>query len=143
VSLLTDGRICANIPNEQLDFQQLLAKAHYFYARYRPGHGNCPHRHASRRADIARRIQRRLHFWLIRLRKHPLIVSHTSKEDAELGKCHCDKASLLAHRPRFRFAAGQLRLFGYWETTGIVRSDSDRRSGDNPNFFWRIYAGNE
>jgi len=131
-----DGEKYANIPNEQLDFQQLLAKAHYFYARITVPDTVIARTAMQAAVQISPEDPKALALLAhSATQMHPLIVSHTSKEDADWAMSLADKAVAIGASSAFAFRTrANLRLWLLGDHGGC-RSDSDRALAINPNFY--------
>jgi hypothetical protein len=131
-----DGERYASIPNERLDFQQLLAKAHYFYSRI-----TVPDTIIARGAmqaavkispDDPKALALLAHS---ATQMHPLIESHASKTETDWAMSLADTAVSIGASSVFAFRTrANLRLWLLGDHTGC-RADRARALAINPNFY--------
>jgi DNA-binding winged helix-turn-helix (wHTH) protein len=131
-----DGKKYANIPNEQLDFQRLLAKAHYFYSRI-----TVPDTIIARAAmqaavkispDDPKALALLAHS---ATQMHPLIESRAIKTETDWAMSLANKAVSIGASSAFAFRTrANLRLWLLGDHTGC-RADCARALAINPNFY--------
>jgi len=131
-----DGERYANVPNERLDFQQLLAKAHYFYSRI-----TVPDTIIARASmetavrispDDPRALSLLAHS---ATQMHPLIQNSTSKSETDWAISLADKAVAVGASSAFAFRTrANLRLWLLGDHAGC-RADCTRALAINPNFY--------
>lgn len=134
--IANDGERYAKIPNERLDLQQLMAKAHYFYSRITAPDtmiGRAAMQAAVKIApDDPKALALLAHS---ATQMHPLMQSNTSVSETDWALSLADKAiavgasSALAFRTR-----ANLRLWLLGDHEGC-RADCARALTLNPNFY--------
>lgn len=131
-----DGERYSNIPNERLDFQQLLAKAHYFYSLI-----NVPSTNSGRAAaqaavrispDDPKALALLAHSATQML---PLVENDTSKHDIDWAMSLADRAVTVGASSAFAFRTrANLKLWLLGDHGGC-RADCSRALTINPNFY--------
>jgi DNA-binding winged helix-turn-helix (wHTH) protein/TolB-like protein len=137
ISVIThSGEKYANISDERLDFQQLMAKAHYFYSRITVPDtvvGRATSQVAVKISpDNPKAIALLAHSVT---QMHPLVKIDTSEREAEWAMSLADKAIELGPSSSFAFRTrANLRLWLLGDHRGC-RADCDRALAINPNFY--------
>ncbi len=137
ISVIThDGEKYANIADERLDFQQLMAKAHYFYSRI-----TVPDTAVGRATtQVAVKISPDNPKALALLahsatQMHPLVKIDTSESETDWAMSLADKAISLGPSSGFAFRTrANLRLWLLGDHKGC-RADCARALAINPNFY--------
>lgn len=131
-----DGERYATVPNDRLDFQQLLAKAHYLYSRI-----TAPDTVKARAAmQAAVRISPDDPKALALLahsatQMHPLVRDNTSQSEKDWAMSLADRAVAVGPPSAFGFRTrANLRLWLLGDHAGC-RADCARALAVNPNFY--------
>jgi DNA-binding winged helix-turn-helix (wHTH) protein/tetratricopeptide (TPR) repeat protein len=137
ISVITHGgEKYANIADERLDFQQLMAKAHYFYSRITVSDtavGRATSQVAVKISpDNPKALALLAHS---ATQMHPLVKLDTSENETEWAMLLADKAIALGPSSSFAFRTrANLRLWLLGDHEGC-RADCDRALAINPNFY--------
>ena len=137
ISVIThDGEKYATIPDERLNFQQLMAKAHYFYSRITVPDttiGRTTMQAAVKMSpDNPKALALLAHS---ATQMHPLIQIDTRKSETDWALSLANRAVALGAASGFAFRTrANLRLWLLGDHKGC-RADCDRALAINPNFY--------
>lgn len=131
-----DGKRYVDIPNERLDFQQLLAKSHYFYSRITVQDTLMGRDTMQAAVKISPTDPKALALLAHSVTQmHPLIPSETSKNETDWAMALADKAVAVGQSSAFAFRTrANLRLWLLGDHKGC-RADCLRALAINPNFY--------
>lgn len=131
-----DGERYANLPDERLDLQQLLAKAHYFYSRISVPDTIIARATMQAAVKVAPDDPKVLALLAhSATQMHPLIQSNISKSETEWAISVADRAVAVGASSAFAFRTrANLRLWLLGDHAGC-RADCARALAINPNFY--------
>jgi DNA-binding winged helix-turn-helix (wHTH) protein len=130
------GKKYASIPNEQLDFQSLLAKAHYFYSRITVQDTLIARAAMQTAVEISPDDPKALALLAHSATEmHPLVASNTSKSESDWAMSIAERAVSVGAGSAFAFRTrANLRLWLLKDHAGC-RADCARALAINPNFY--------
>lgn len=131
-----DGERYSNVPNDRLDLQQLLAKAHYFYSRISVPDTNIARATMQAAVKLAPDDPKVLALLAhSATQMHPLIQSNTSKSETDWAISLAERAVAVGASSAFAFRTrANLRLWLLGDHAGC-RADCARALAINPNFY--------
>jgi len=131
-----DGERYANVPDERLDLQQLLAKAHYFYSRISVPDTTIARATMEAAVKLAPDDPKVLALLAhSATQMHPLIQSNTIKSETDWAMSLADRAVAVGASSAFAFRTrANLRLWLLGDHAGC-RADCARALAINPNFY--------